>query len=91
MEYLAELIFVHCDLSLIPLLTNEFSLNHSNYRPQTKLRKGYVFTPVCQSVTQSSLCGTTGKMGIERAVTLIFSRINLDEYLPLKCVLFAKR
>ena len=41
-----------CTLHLFPFdmshAHNHYPLN--NYRPQTKLRKGYVFTPVCHSV-----------------------------------------
>ena len=31
-----------------------------NYRPQTKLREGYVFTGVCDSVNKGGMCGCGG-------------------------------
>ena len=31
-------------------------LYNNNYRPQTKLREGNVFTPVCHSVRKGGLC-----------------------------------
>ena len=36
-----------CQLAEFQPDKNHFKLN---YRPQTKLRKGYIFTPVCHSV-----------------------------------------
>ena len=44
-------------ITSVKILLKSFKLIYSYYRPQTKLRKGNVFTPVCQSFcSQGGVC-----------------------------------